>query len=49
MKVEDGEMNITDQKAMSAAEIRNKRAQEAAEQNLIQNYYGKAGTGNERL
>lgn len=47
--VEDGEMNITDQKAMSAAEIRNKRAQEAAEQNLIQNYYGKAGTGNERL
>lgn len=49
VKVEDGEMNITDQKAMSAAEIRNKRAQEAAEQNLIQNYYGKAGTGNERL
>lgn len=49
VKVEDGEMNITDQKAMSAAEIRNKRAQEAAEQNLIQNYYGKTGTGNERL
>lgn len=49
VKVEDGEMNITDQKTMSAAEIRNKRAQEAAEQNLIQNYYGKAGTGNERL
>lgn len=49
VKVEDGEMNITGQKAMSAAEIRNKRAQEAAEQNLIQNYYGKAGTGNERL
>ena len=49
VKVEDGEMNITDQKAMSAAEIRNKRAQEAAEQNLIQNYYGNAGTGNERL
>ena len=49
VKVEDGEMNITDQKAMSAAEIRNKRAQEAAEQNLIQNYYGKTGPGNERL
>ena len=49
VKVEDGEMNSTDQKAMSAAEIRNKRAQEAAEQNLIQNYYGKTGTGNERL
>lgn len=49
MKVEDGEMNIMDQKAMSATEIRNKREQEAAEQNLIQSYYGKTGTGNERL
>ncbi len=49
MKVEDGEMNILDQKAMSANELRNKREQEAAEQNLIQSYYGKTGTGNERL
>ncbi len=49
MKVEDGEMNIMDQKAMSANELRDKREQEAAEANLIQTYYGKTGTGNERL
>lgn len=49
VKVEDGKMNITDQKAINAAAIREKREKEAAEQNLIDQYYGNDVNGEKRF
>ena len=48
MKVEDGKMNITDEKAESLEEMRKKRQKDAADEALIDRYYGKDHGDNDR-
>ena len=49
VKVDDGKMNITDQKTLNAAAIREKRDKEVAEESLIDKFYGDTANGNQKL